>query len=37
MKNVIESGTGLVDFLIKVVSQRGAIKEEYRSCDKSRR
>ncbi len=28
MKNVIESGTGLIDFLIKVVSKRGAIKEE---------
>ena len=28
MKNVIESGTGLVDFLIKVVSLRGAVKEE---------
>src|ERR1044072_9146023 len=28
MKNVIESGTGLIDFLIKVVSLRGSIKEE---------
>lgn len=28
LKNVIESGTGLVDFLIKVVSLRGSIKEE---------
>ena len=28
MKNVIESGTGLVDFLIKVISQRSAVKEE---------
>ncbi|MEP6465722.1 MAG: amidohydrolase family protein [Parafilimonas sp.] len=28
MKNVVESGTGLVDFLIKVVSKRGAVKEE---------
>ena len=28
MKNVIESGTGLIDFLIKVVSMRGAVKEE---------
>ncbi|MBV9963835.1 MAG: amidohydrolase family protein [Parafilimonas sp.] len=28
MKNVIESGTGLIDFLIKVVSLRGALKEE---------
>ncbi len=28
MKNVIESGTGLVDFLIKVISKRSAITEE---------
>ncbi|MEP6683351.1 MAG: amidohydrolase family protein [Parafilimonas sp.] len=28
MKNVVERGTGLVDFLIKVVSKRGAVKEE---------
>jgi len=28
MKDVIESGTGLIDFLIKVVSLRGAVKEE---------
>jgi cytosine/adenosine deaminase-related metal-dependent hydrolase len=28
MKNVIEGGAGLVDFLIKVVSKRGAVKEE---------
>jgi cytosine/adenosine deaminase-related metal-dependent hydrolase len=28
MKNVIESGTGLIDFLIKVVSKRDFLKEE---------
>jgi cytosine/adenosine deaminase-related metal-dependent hydrolase len=28
MKNVVESGTGLIDFLIKVVSKRGAVKKE---------
>ena len=28
MKNVIENGTGLIDFLIKVISQRAAVKEE---------
>lgn len=28
MKNVIETGTGLVDFLISVVSKRGKTKEE---------
>lgn len=28
MKNVIENGTGLVDFLIKVISHRAAVKEE---------
>ena len=28
MKNVIESGTGLIDFLIKVVSLRASVKEE---------
>jgi cytosine/adenosine deaminase-related metal-dependent hydrolase len=28
MKNVIESGTGLIDFLIQVVSLRASVKEE---------
>lgn len=28
LKNVVESGTGLVDFLIKVISNRNTVKEE---------
>ena len=35
MKNVIENGTGLVDFIIKVVSRRRAIKEEIEAAIKA--
>jgi len=35
MKNVIESGTGLIDFLIKVVSKRDAVKEEMEAAIKA--
>lgn len=32
LKNVVESGTGLVDFLIKVISNRNEVKEEMQSA-----
>ena len=35
MKNVIESGTGLVDFLIKVIGKRGLVKEEIQAAIKA--
>ena len=35
MKNVIESGTGLIDFLIKVVSKRDFVKEEIEAAVKA--
>jgi cytosine/adenosine deaminase-related metal-dependent hydrolase len=35
MKNVIEDGTGLVDFLIKVVSKRSSVKEEIHAAMKT--
>jgi len=35
MKNVIESGTGLIDFLIKVVSKRDFVKEQIEAAVKA--
>lgn len=35
MKDVIEGGTGLVDFLIKVVGERSAVKEEIETAMKA--
>ena len=34
MKDVIENGTGLVDFLLKVVSKRSSVKEEIEAAMK---
>ena len=35
MKDVIENGTGLVDFLLKVVSKRSSVKEEIEAAMKA--